>query len=331
MKAIIPVAGAGTMLRPLTYTQPKPLIPVAGKAILSYIIDELEAHGVTDMVFVVGYLGEKIKAFIEKNHGHLNVEFVHQAQRKGLGHAIWRCKDKVADGEDLVIFLGDTIVVTDFEAIFQHESSVIAIKKVTDPTKFGVVEIDQNRKVTRAIEKPTIPKSNNAIVGLYKIKETGLLFSALDFLIENEQTTYGEFQLTDAIMRMVESDVHFQALEVQNWFDCGRKEILLETNATLLDRGGYPNQAPKIFEDTIIIPPVSIGENCILRKSIVGPHVTIGNNSEITSSIVKESIIGNYSKLTEVSLRNSVVGNDASITGMTQSLNIGDNTEIDLS
>ena len=227
--------------------------------------------------------------------------------------------------------MGDTIVVADFAKLLRSDRSCIGIRKVADPTKFGVVEVNGDGFVQKAIEKPNIPKSNLAIVGVYRIKESSILFAVLETMVEKGITTHGEIQLTDAIMEMINQGVKFDTFEVQSWFDCGRKEILLETNATLLDKGGYPNQEPEVFEDTIIIPPVSIGHNCVLRKSIIGPHVTIGDDSTIDSSIVRESIIGNSSNLNEVSLRNSVIGNDASITGMTQSLNVGDNTEIDLS
>ena len=330
MKAIIPVAGAGTMLRPLTYTQPKPLIPVAGKPIVSYIIEELEKLGITEMIFVVGYLSDKIKDFISLNHPQLNATFVHQSERKGLGHAVWMCKDFVGQDE-LVIFLGDTIVVGDLAAIIKSPFNALATKKVGDPTKFGVVELDSEGFVTRAVEKPTIPKSNNAIVGLYKFKQTEALFRALEENIHEGKTTHGEVQLTDAIMRMVKMGHRFIPYTVKHWFDCGRKEILLEANAILLDRGNFPTNKVEQMKDTILIPPVSIGKNCRLEGSIIGPHVTIGSHSHISSSIVKESIIGNYSRLNGVNLHNSIVGNDASIKGMSQSLNIGDNTEIDLS
>lgn len=330
MKAIIPVAGAGTMLRPLTYTQPKPLIPVAGRPILSYIIAELQKLGINEMVFVVGYLSEKIKDFIQNHHPDLEATFVHQAERKGLGHAVWMCREHVGSDE-LIVFLGDTIVVGDLASIVDSPFNALATKKVGDPTKFGVVEVDADGFVTKAVEKPTIPKSNNAIVGLYKFKNTDALFQALEENVHEGKTTHGEVQLTDAIMKMIKAGHRFLPHKVKHWFDCGRKEILLETNAILLDRGNYPNNEVNDLKDTIIIPPVSIGENCKLEGCIIGPHVTIGSHSHISSSIVKESIIGNYSRLNGVNLNNSIVGSDASIKGMSQSLNIGDNTEIDLS
>lgn len=331
MKAIIPVAGAGTMLRPLTYTQPKPLIPVAGKPIVAFIVDELSSQGITDFIFVLGYLGDKIRTYIEETYPDLNNTFVYQHERRGLGHAVWMCREYVESNDDLIIFLGDTIVLADLKKFIQYPHSCLAIKKVGDPRQFGVVETDKEGIVKKVIEKPAIPKSNNAIVGLYKILETKALMAALEYNMEKNITSHGEFHLTDGIMRMIEQDIVFHTMEVSNWFDCGKREILLETNATLLDRGGYPTAQLENASNNIIIPPVSLGENCTIKNAIIGPHVTVGHNTTIESSIIKESIIGNYASLTEVTLRNSVIGNDVVIKGMSQSLNIGDNTEIDLS
>lgn len=331
MKAIIPVAGAGTKLRPLTYTQPKPLIPVAGKPILAFIIDQLHDQGIEDFIFVLGYLGEKIRGYVETNYPSLNTTYVYQHERKGLGHAIWMCREAIQDDEDLIIYLGDTIILADINKFVNHSNSCLAVKKVSDPRHFGVVELDDEGDVSKVVEKPTIPKSNNAIVGLYKFARAGTLMSALEENIKSEYTTHGEFQLTDGIMRMIKNGTVFHTMEVTNWFDCGRKEILLETNATLLDKGNYPTEQIEHGNNAIVIPPVSIGKNCSIKNTIIGPHVTVGNNTVIESSIIRESIIGNFSSLKDVTLNNSVIGNDASIQGVRQSLNIGDNTEIDLS
>ncbi len=331
MKAIVPVAGAGTRLRPHTYTQPKPLIPVAGKTIISFIIDQLVEVGIHDFVFVLGYLGEKIKLYVEEKYPELNKTFVYQNERLGLGHAILTAKSAIDPKEELFIVLGDTIFDVDLKSMIESETSCVGIKKVDDPREFGVVEFDQDGFVARMIEKPKIPKSDMAIVGLYKIKEVGVLFDAIEYNIKNELRTHGEFQLTDGLMRMIENGVKFTAIGVNNWFDCGKKEILLETNATLLDREGYASSNLPNYDNTIIIHPVSIGENCKITNSIIGPHVTIGANVRINYSVVKESIIGNYATIEEVVLKHSVVGNDAAIKGLSQSLNIGDNTEIDFS
>ena len=331
MKAIIPVAGAGTQLRPLTYTQPKPLIPVAGKPIISYIIDSLKKAGVEEYIFVIGYLGEKIKGYIEEQYPRLKKVFVSQEQRLGTGHAIYAAKKEIRGTDDLFIFFGDTLVDMDFNTMIESPSSCFAVKKVETPGKFGIVQFDRDGRVVRVVEKPRIPKSNMALVGLYRIRETDALLKALRTIIENDIKTEGEYSLTDALMKMIEKGIPFSAIEVDNWYDCGKKETLLATNALLLDKEGYASYDLPEYDNSIIIHPVSIGQNCKIINSIVGPHVTVGSQVSIECSIVQDSIIGSYSSLNEVSLRNSVIGNDTSIKGFRQSLNIGDNTEIDLS
>jgi glucose-1-phosphate thymidylyltransferase len=331
MKAIIPVAGAGKRLRPLTYTQPKPLIPVAGKPIISFIIDQLLQAGVTEFVFILGYLGEKIETYLQENYPHLDAVFVNQIDRLGSGHALWTARDAIAGADEIVIFFGDVIIDANVTEIVNSPNSCLAIKKVADPRQFGVVELNNEGKVHRLIEKPRIPKSDLAMVGVYKIKEVDLLLDALSFNITREIKTNGEYPLTDALMRMVERDVPFDIYPVDNWFDCGQREVLLETNAIFLDREGFASQDIDDLENSIIIHPVSIGQGCKIINSIIGPHVTVGANVTIDHAIVKDSIIGNYSSIKEVMLQRSVVGNDTSITGLRQSLNIGDNTEIDFS
>ncbi|PSR10336.1 MAG: glucose-1-phosphate thymidylyltransferase [Bacteroidetes bacterium] len=331
MKAIIPVAGAGKRLRPLTYTQPKPLIPVAGKPIISFIIDQLLKAEVTEFVFILGYLGEKIEIYLQENYPQLDAVFVHQTDRLGSGHALWTAREAIADADEIVIFFGDVIIDANVTEIVNNPNSCLAIKKVADPRQFGVVELNSEGKVHRLIEKPRIPKSDLAMVGVYKIKEVDLLLDALSFNITREIKTNGEYPLTDALMRMVERDVLFDIYPVDNWFDCGQREVLLETNATFLDRDGFASQDIDDLENSIIIHPVSIGQDCKIINSIIGPHVTVGANVTIDNAIIKDSIIGNYSSIKEVMLQRSVVGNDTSITGLRQSLNIGDNTEIDFS
>lgn len=331
MKAIIPVAGAGTRLRPLTYTQPKPLIPVAGKPIISFIIEQLTAVGVQDFVFIIGYLGEKIKHYVEQNYPDIRKEFVNQEERLGSAHAIWTARDRFRNAAEVFIFFGDSIVDVNFRDVMESPHSMVGVMKVKDPREFGVVEFDEAGWIDRVVEKPRIPKSDLAMVGFYKIREVKALVEALEFNIENDIRSYGEFPLTDALMRMIEQGVKIKALTVNNWFDCGKKEVLLETNAILLDREGYASMDLPTYDNAIIIHPVSIGKGCEISNSIVGPHVTIGNHVHINHAIIKDSIIGNYAAISEVILQQSVVGNDTAITGLRQSLNIGDNTEIDFS
>lgn len=331
MKAIIPVAGTGKRLRPLTYTQPKPLIPVAGKPILSFIIDQLLAAGVQEFVFIIGYLGEKIETYIQEAYPELKAVFVSQTDRLGSGHALWVARDSFLDADEIVIVFGDTIVDADINAIVHNENSCLAVKKVSDPRLFGIVELKEGNKISRLLEKPRIPKSDLAMVGIYKIKEVALFVEALHFNVSREIRTNEEYPLTDALMRMVEKEVHFDIVPVDNWFDCGQRDVLLETNATFLDREGYASRDIPNLEASIIIHPVSIGSNCRIVNSIIGPHVTVGDNVIVENAILANSIIGNFTSIKEINLERSVVGNDTSIRGTRQSLNIGDNTEIDFS
>ena len=329
MKAIIPVAGAGTKLRPHTYTQPKALIPLAGKTILSIIIDQLQEAKITDFVFIIGYLGEKIQDYVKEKYPNLNCHFVHQNERHGTGHAINLTKEIVGDDEVLIV-LGDTIAEYDIKEVVNTPHSMLGVKKVDDPRNFGVAEIDEDGFISRVVEKPAIPKSNMALVGVYKIKETGFLFSCIQKIIDADIKSYDEFNLTDALECMIQNGVKFQPFKVQNWFDCGKKETLLESNATLLKKFGGNVTEKHAFENTIIIPPVSIGEGCDIKNSVIGPNVAIGENSRLNHAIIKDSIIGSYSNLYEIVLNTSLIGSDAEVRGVSRSLNIGDNTAIDL-
>lgn len=329
MKAVIPVAGAGTRLRPHTYTQPKPLIPVAGKPIIASIVDQLVEAGVTEFTFILGYLGDKIRNFIESKYASHHLEFVYQDERLGLGHALWVARQSFEKSEEILIVLGDTIFDGDLNDILLAPYSCLGVKKVEDPREFGVVVMGDDGYIKEVVEKPLIPKSNLAIVGIYKIMEIPAFITSLHYLIEKGIKTRDEFQLTDAIMHMLQQGIKFTVCPIENWFDCGKKEILLETNAMLLKRKAQ-YKLPK-FDNTIIIPPVSIGKNCKISNSIIGPNVSVGDNSRLNYAIVRNSIIGSFAAIEEVVLHRSIIGSDASIKGLSQSLNIGDNTEIDFS
>lgn len=329
MKAIIPVAGAGTKLRPHTYSQPKALIPLAGKTILSIIIDQLHEAGINEFIFIVGYLGEKIQDYVKAKYPNLNCHFVYQNERYGTGHAIDLAKEIVGT-EEVFIVLGDTIAEYDIKQILNAPYSMLGVKKVDDPRNFGVAEIDEEGFISRVVEKPAIPKSNMALVGIYKIKETDFLFTCLKKIIEKGDSTRQDLSLTDALECMIQSGAKIKSFKVQNWFDCGKKETLLESNATLLKKFGGKILEQDKFENTIIIPPVSIGEGCDIKNSVIGPNVTIGDSTVLNYTIVKDSIIGSYSKLFDVVLDDSLIGSDTGIKGETRSLNIGDNTDIDL-
>jgi glucose-1-phosphate thymidylyltransferase len=328
MKAVIPVAGAGTKLRPLTYTQPKALIPIAGKTILSHIVDQLEGAGINEFVFIVGYLGEKIQDYIKQTYPRLTTHFVYQNERQGTGHAVELTKQLIGN-EPIFVALGDTLCEFDVKAVIESTVSLIGVHKVDDPRNFGVATINEEGFIEQLVEKPAIPKSNLALVGLYKINETDVLFACLQQLFAENITTRGEYNLTDALACMLQKGTIFKSFKVAHWFDCGKKESILETNATLLKKLGGNVPAAHDYKDTIIIEPVSIAPGCSISNAIIGPNVSIGPNTTITQSIIRDSIVGGFTHLHEVVLDNSLIGSDANVKGLSRSLNIGDNTEID--
>jgi glucose-1-phosphate thymidylyltransferase len=328
MKAIIPVAGVGTKLRPHSYTQPKALIPLAGKTILGIIVDQLKEAGIQEFIFVVGHLGEKIENFIKEHYPGLTAHYVQQIDRQGVGQAILLTRELVGDDE-IFIVLGDTICEYDIQSVIQENKSMIGLRKVEDPRDFGVAELNENGCIERVVEKPQIPKSNLALVGIYKIKETAELFHCLENNISQGLRSHGEYSLTDALDCMIGQGVVMKSFKVENWFDCGRKETLLESNALLLKKFA-PTVEAAAYENTVIIPPVSIGPNCNISNAVIGPNVAIGENTVINSSVVKESIIGSFSTIQDIVISDSVVGSDTLLKGESRSLNVGDNTSIDL-
>jgi glucose-1-phosphate thymidylyltransferase len=329
MKAIIPVAGAGTKLRPHSYTQPKALIPLAGKTVLSIIIDQLREAGISEFIFIVGYLGDKIRDYVEAKYPELQAHYVQQIDRQGIGHAIKLARD-IVNNDEVFVVLGDTICEYDVKEVADSPGSMLGVRKVDDPRDFGVAEMDDKGFIDHVVEKPQIPKSNMALVGIYKIKETELLFQCLENNFVQGLRTHGEYSLTDALDCMLQKGAKFKPFKVDSWFDCGRKETLLESNATLLKKFAQQDGKEYHFENTVIIQPVSIGDGCDIKNSIIGPNVTIGDNTNVNYSIIRNSIIGSFSKLFDICLEASIIGSDTGLNGETRRLSIGDNTTIDL-
>ena len=325
MKAIIPVAGIGTRLRPHTHTIPKALVPVAGKPIVGHILDELEPVGVREVVLVTGYMGDRVKEYVAEAYPQLDVQCVDQEERLGLGHAIYLTRECVNDGPTLIV-LGDTVVTADYSRLISGGRTLIGVKEVEEPQLFGVVEVDGGR-VRSLVEKPDVPPSNLAIVGLYYIADTRLLYECLTEVVEKGIRTKGEFQLTDALKLMLERGEDMGTFEVEGWHDCGRPDTLLETNRVLLERSGGNGRA---IEGSIVIPPVSIDPSARIERSVVGPYVSVAAGALIRDSVVRDSIL-NVGALVEMSLlRQSLIGEGAVVRGHFQKLNVGDSSEIDM-
>ena len=317
-------------MRAHTTTQPKSLIPVAGKPILGHIVDTLRAAGINDFVFIIGYLGDKIEQYITTQYSDCHSTFVIQTLGKGTGHAIWLARHVLEDDEPILIVLGDTIFEADLAKVMAGGVSSLGVKKVEDPRQFGVAELNEDGSIRKLVEKPSIPKSNLALVGLYYVQETKILKECLDYNIEHEIRTQNEFHLTDALQCMMEKGVRIGTFSVENWFDCGKKDIILQTNRNLLRRDGLPAIPEALLKNNIILPPVYIAPNVRIENSIIGPDVSIGENAVILRSMVKNSIIGQHAQLQTAILDNSLIGSDAVVTGPSQSLNIGDGAEMNL-
>ena len=332
MKAIIPAAGVGTRLRPHTYSMPKILLNVAGKPMISYIIDELiEVKGLDKIIIIVGHLGDKVQQYITKKYAkakHIKFEFVEQKEMLGLGHAVYMAKDYLNE-EPVVIVLGDTIFEFNLADFLASKHSAIGVKEVEDARRFGVVE-SRDGFITRMVEKPASPEvspSRNAIAGLYYIKNASPLMGAIEYIMEHDVRTKNEFQLTDALERMIKTGEKMVEYEIRNWFDCGKPETLLSTNKYLLDKN-INKKKFKVPDSTLVLPPVFIGENCKITNSIIGPHTTVGDGAQIEDSILKNSIVGDNSTIENSILKDSIIGSEVNVTGNFKRLYIGDSTDI---
>jgi glucose-1-phosphate thymidylyltransferase len=329
IKAIIPVAGKGTRLRPHTWSVPKALLHVAGKPILGHILDQVKEVGINDVVLILGYLGSHIKHYVEENYSDMNFSFVQQDKALGPGHAIHLAKPHIKNDDELLIIYGDTIFVGDLKKglskITNHDGA-LATKKVQDPRRFGVVE-KEGDKITKVVEKPDYIKEMDAMIGIYFIKNAKLLYDSLDLMVKNKRMTKGEFYLTDAFEIMLEKDAYLTTFDMEGWFDCGKPETLLSTNRYLLDKKGNGN-TKIIGGNNIIIPPVYIGKDVELHNSIIGPHVSIADGVKINTSIIKDSIINKNAFIENAQLQESLIGENAVVEDIIEKLNVGDNSQI---
>ncbi|MBI5727280.1 MAG: NTP transferase domain-containing protein [Ignavibacteriales bacterium] len=324
MRAIIPVAGFGSRLRPHTHTIPKVLLNVAGKPILGHILDKLTAEGITKATFIYGHLGELVIDYVTNNYPLLQTDFIEQSEMKGLGHAIYLAKETF-DDEELFITLGDTVFDVNLASIFDKKKSSLGIKEVKDPSRFGVALLKDNI-IEKLIEKPQTMVSRLALVGLYYITNGRLLADCLSYIVENDIRTKGELQLTDALQLMIDRGYQFNVFPVDGWYDCGKPETLLETNRFLLEQSGY-----KFERDGVIVNhPVFIHNSARITNAIIGPNTTIGEDAVIENAIIMNSIIGAGAEIKNDLMQDSIIGNKSSIIGAFKRLNIGDSTEIEI-
>lgn len=326
MKAVIPVAGEGTRLKPHTLTKPKVLMNVAGKPMIYYIIAQLiKEQLVSEIILITGTMGEMIEEYLRKEF-NFKFTFIKQEKPLGLGHAIY-CSKNAFRNENMVIILGDTLFDISLKDLCSSNYSVIGVKPVDDPKRFGVVETDKNGFITKFVEKPQSPEvsaSNNAIVGIYKIENSQLLFESLEYIIERNLRTSNEYQLTDALSYYLTKGEKLITYNVDNWLDCGKKETILETNAYLLRKMnlGYT------IKGSLIKNYCYIGKDVKIVNSIIGEFVTISDNCVIENSIIENSILEKNCKIQNSIIVNSLIGEHAKINGNKGEYNIGNYSEI---
>lgn len=323
MKAIIPVAGEGTRLRPHTHILPKALLNVAGKPILSHIVDTALEAGVDDIAFIVGYKGEKIEKYVAENYSHIKTNIYYQEVINGIAGAVKLAEDYLTD-EPVFIVLGDTIFETDLKAAFNSEYSSLGVKIVEDPRRFGTAEVDGDGFITKLVEKPQNPVTKLALAGLYYIKNGINLKIAIDRLFELGKTTKNEYQITDALQIMIENGEKTKTFNLNGWFDCGKVDALLDTNRILLE-GNVSNVE---FKNSIVKENVHIGKNVQLIDSVIGSYTSISDNCVITNSVIEDSIIGHGTKINNTVLKSAVIGNNSVVNNRPISLNICDESEI---
>jgi glucose-1-phosphate thymidylyltransferase len=323
MKVIIPLAGFGTRLRPHTFSKPKPLVNVAGKPVLGHILDKLVGLDIEEIVFITGYLGEQIEAYVEANYD-FPARYVEQKELKGQAHALYLAREHV-QGPTLIIFV-DTIFETNlFELSKVTEDGVLYVKQVDDPRRFGVAVLE-NGYVSKLIEKPSTFEHNLAVIGVYYIRDSQWLMRAIEELIARDIKTQGEYFLADALQLMIDQGARLVARQLDVWEDCGKPETVLHTNRYLLDNGHGQTVET---ENSIIIPPVYIARTAKVTNSIVGPYVTIADEGVIIDSIVRDSIIDERAHIESAMLSGSLIGRDAKVSGTFDRLNVGDSSQVD--
>ncbi len=330
LKIVIPMAGFGTRLRPHTWSRPKQLISLAEQSVLAHVIDmfsTLSDPENVEFIFIVGYLGEKVEAYMNEYHPEFNVRYVVQDEIRGQSHAIHLTKEYLS-GPMLMVF-ADTLIETDLSFLADEEADMVAwVKPVPDPRRFGVTEVGEDDWVKRLIEKPKDVSNNLAVVGFYYFKDSDALIAAIEEQMDQGRELKGEFYLADAINIMLEDGAKMRTERVQIWLDAGTAEAVLETNRYLL-KHGHDNTAEVGREGNItVIPPVFVHPTAIVEASVIGPFAAIGANCTIKNSVIRDSIIEQGAQVEEIILEGSLIGENAVVDGGAESLNVGDNSEI---
>jgi glucose-1-phosphate thymidylyltransferase len=327
MQVIIPMAGYGTRLRPLTFSRPKPLLPVAGAPMIRHVIDSLNGIDVDEYIFIVGYLGNQIEEYVRQNY-NVKAHFVVQEELIGQAHAIYLTREYL-NGPAIVLF-ADTLFQADLGIIKKTTADAVAfVKEVEDPRRFGVVEVDEKDKVTRFIEKPDSMENKNVVIGLYYLRDSAPMITAIEKQMATKNMTRGEFFIADAFQIMVQDGAVFNTSPVGVWLDCGKPETVLETNRYLLENG-HANESSFSKSGVAVIPPSFIHPSALIESSVIGPYASIGAGCQIKDSFIRDSIIDDNAVVQSIHLDQSLVGIKTNVAGKISTLNIGDESSLSL-
>lgn len=334
MKIIVPMAGRGSRLRPHTLTVPKPLIPIAGKPIVQRLVEDIAkvaGEPIEEIAFIIGDFGceveEKLLQIAEKLGAKGSIYV--QDEPLGTAHAI-KCAEESMQG-DVVIAFADTLFRADFD-LDKNSDGVIWVKKVEDPSAFGVVKLDDYGFITDFIEKPKDFVSDLAIIGIYYFNSAEKLMEEINYIMTNDIKQGNEYQLTTALENLRGKGAKFSLGKVDDWMDCGNKNATVETNGKILD---YERHEFMIFPDTakiensLIIQPCFIGENVVVKNSKIGPCVSLGNGTRIENSNIQNSLIQENTLIDHGNLSNSMIGNSAQYFGVSREISLGDFSVLD--
>ena len=331
MKVIIPLAGFGSRMRPHTWSRAKPLLNVAGKTVIGHLLDQMAAITTEEVVFIVGYKGDEIEAWIRAHYPHLDSHFVQQPEPLGQAHALWLCRDFM-EGDVLVAF-GDGIVKTEYANIPDANlDAVMLVQAVDDPRSFGVVVVDEQGIVQQLVEKPDTMEHKLAVAGIHWFGNGRLLAQALDTVIREDRKTKGEYYLADAYQVLFEQGVKIGTKPTTFWLDAGNPDNILATNTRLLGLGyGSADAIERSYaEDFTVIPPVFLHETAVIERAVIGPYVSIEAGVTIQDSIVRNSLIDADARIENCILDTALVGERAHIKGQSLALFVGDDVNIEL-
>ncbi|HEU4630602.1 MAG TPA: sugar phosphate nucleotidyltransferase [Gemmatimonadaceae bacterium] len=325
MKVIIPLAGKGTRLRPHTHVTPKPMLRVAGKPVMDYILEDLARLGtVEQVIYITGHLKEKVEEHAREALDVPSV-FVEQKVQDGTAGAVNLARPYV-DQPVLIVFV-DTIFDADLSVVKDVDADgIIWTKEVEDYQRFGVVVTDADGNMTRIVEKPSEPISKRANIGLYYIRNWQLLYEGIDHVLR-QPMNQGEYYLTDAFQYMIDHGARIRVIDVEGWYDAGKLETLIDTNRVMLEKGRARTPAG-LGDDARIVEPVYIEDGVTITDSLVGPNVAIGAGTTIANSTLRDTIVGSEARILNSTLAMSLVGDAAVVDGVRGQANVGDHAEV---